>query len=60
MWDDRASDFAWPSGVQIVVFPTIMFETCPDGMAPPCLPMASPLRPDVVDLMHASAFGVYL
>ena len=49
MRDDRPTDFAWPDGARIAVMPTVMFETWPEGKAPPYSPMASPLREGVTD-----------
>jgi peptidoglycan/xylan/chitin deacetylase (PgdA/CDA1 family) len=49
MRDDRPPNFSWPQGAKLCVMATVMFETWPDGQAPPYSPMASPLRPDVVD-----------
>ena len=46
---DRPPGFAWPDGINLVVMPTVMFETWPEGMTPPYSPMASPLREGIVD-----------
>ncbi|MBI0537872.1 polysaccharide deacetylase [Roseomonas sp. KE2513] len=40
---------AWPEGARVAVMVTIMFETWPEGMAPPYSPMASALREGVTD-----------
>jgi peptidoglycan/xylan/chitin deacetylase (PgdA/CDA1 family) len=49
MRSDRPAGFSWPNGAAIAVMPTVMFETWPEGKAPPYSPMASPLREGVVD-----------
>ena len=49
MRNDRPTDFAWPNGARVAVMPTVMFETWPDGMAPPYSPMASALREGITD-----------
>ena len=49
MRDDRPDGFAWPKGAAVAVMPTVMFETWPEGKAPPYSPMASPLREGVTD-----------
>jgi len=49
MRSDRLPGFGWPNGARVAVMPTVMFETWPEGKAPPYSPMASPLREGVVD-----------
>ncbi|MBR0646673.1 polysaccharide deacetylase family protein [Plastoroseomonas hellenica] len=40
---------AWPGGAHVAVMVTVMYETWPEGKAPPYSPMASALREGVVD-----------
>ncbi len=40
---------AWPGGEKLCVMVTVMYETWPEGMAPPYSPMASALRDGVTD-----------
>jgi len=59
MRDDRLRGFSWPNDAKVAVMATVMFETWPDGKAPPYSPMASPLREGVVDRQGISwaAYG---
>ena len=45
---------AWPNGAKLAVMVTVMFETWPEGKAPPYSPMASPLREGTIDLQGIS------
>jgi peptidoglycan/xylan/chitin deacetylase (PgdA/CDA1 family) len=45
---------AWPNQAKIAVMVTVMFETWPEGKAPPYSPMASPLREGTLDLQGIS------
>jgi peptidoglycan/xylan/chitin deacetylase (PgdA/CDA1 family) len=45
---------AWPNKARMAVMVTVMFETWPEGKAPPYSPMASPLRDGVTDLQGIS------
>ncbi len=40
---------SWPGGARIAVMVTVMFESWPEGKAPPYSPMASPLREGTID-----------
>jgi peptidoglycan/xylan/chitin deacetylase (PgdA/CDA1 family) len=40
---------AWPGGARVAVMMTVMYETWPEGKAPPYSPMASALRDGVLD-----------
>ncbi len=40
---------SWPADARIAVMITVMFESWPEGKAPPYSPMASPLREGTID-----------
>ncbi len=51
---ESTSPIQWPNGARLAVMVTVMFESWPDGKAPPYGPMASGLREGVTDLQGIS------
>jgi peptidoglycan/xylan/chitin deacetylase (PgdA/CDA1 family) len=51
---EPSSSLHWPNGARIAVMVTVMFESWPEGKAPPYGPMASGLREGITDLQGIS------